>query len=81
MDEYTLHAWEVLGLWSISLKQRYVGDDGKVRWKLLYTGTHVLIDEEDPQIRAELLMHQVYTDLERANRGELDILAERPAHH
>lgn len=81
MDEYILHAWEVLGLWSITMKQRFVADNGEVRWRLVYTGTHVLIDEEDPEIRAELLMHQVYTDLSAANQGNMDILAERPPHH
>lgn len=81
MDEYLLEAYETLGLWSIRLKRRGVGDDGKVRWSLMYIGTHVGIDEEDPEIRAELLLHQVYTDLQAAKRGELDMLAERQPHH
>lgn len=81
MDQYHLYAYEALGNWHISLSRRLVGDNGETRDEDIYRGDHVPIDEEDPLVRAVLLLHQVYTDLNQALMGELDTLAERPAHH
>lgn len=81
MEQYHLYAYEGLGVWQIAMTRRQVGDDSQPREQLLYRGDHVLIDEQDPLIRAELILHQVLHDIEQANRGNLDILEERATSH
>lgn len=81
MDQIHLYAFETLGYWTIWVDVADVGDDGETRRSMLYRGTHVPIDDEDPEVRAVLILHQVESDLNQAIRGELDTLAERPAGH
>lgn len=81
MEQYHLYAYETLGTWNITMGCHTIGDDGEQRRSDIYRGRHVPIDEEDPLIRAVLILHQVESDLNQAIRGELDTLAERPASH
>lgn len=81
MDQYTLEAYEALGHWQINLVHRHYGKPEDWWDELIYRGQHVPIDEEDPLVRAVLLLHQVYQDLNGALMGEVDILADRPPHH
>lgn len=81
MEQYTLYAYEALGVWQITMGRQVFDQMEPNRHDLIYRATHVPIDEEDPLIRAELILHQVLHDLEAASRGELDILAERPPGH
>jgi hypothetical protein len=66
MEAYELRAYEVLGFWTLVLIRVWQRDDGTVERSLVYRGDHVPIDEEDPTLRAALLLHQVYTDLDWA---------------
>lgn len=81
VDQLHLYAYEALGWWHISVTWRTLADDMQDRDALLYRGTHVPIDEEDPEVRAVLLLDQVSRDLSAAIRGELDTLAPRPVEH
>lgn len=81
MEQYTLEAYEALGYWQINVKRRYKSQVLGWDEELIYRGQHVPIDEEDPLVRAVLLLHQVHTDLSQAIRDDTDMLADRPAHH
>lgn len=81
MEQYHLYAYEALGLWHISLTVRTFSDELESTDITLYRGTHVAIDEEDPEVRAVLILSQVGYDLNQAIRGNMDILADRPPHH
>lgn len=81
MDQIHLYAYETLGAWHITVKIMALTDKGE-RWdSVIYRGDHVLIDEQDPEIRTVLILDQVTRDLNMAIRGELDTLAERPMEH
>lgn len=81
MDQYILQAYESLGAWHITVTRRWIGDDGENRSGLIYRGDHVPIDEEDPQVRAVLLLSQVTYDLSDAIRDGTDMLADRAIWH
>lgn len=81
MDQIHLYAYESLGHWNIAVDISSVGHFGEMNRSMVYRGEHVPIDEEDPLVRTVLILHQVESDLNQAIRGELDTLADRPAHH
>lgn len=81
MDQVHLYAYETLGHWQIVVGYRIVPDDGEAITGDLYRGTHVAIDEQDPQVRTVLLLDQVVRDLNQAIMGELDTLGPRPMEH
>lgn len=81
MQQYHLYAYETLGQWHITMDFRDLNDREMPGTQLLYRGDHVPIDDDDPLIRAELILHQVLSDVAMANQGNMDILADRPASH
>lgn len=81
MDQIHLYAYESLGYWHLALSYSIIGDYGEPLTGDLYRGSHVPIDEQDPQIRTVLLLDQVSRDLQAAIRGELDTLGPRPVEH
>lgn len=64
MEAFELRAYEVLGYWTVVLIRVIAPEEGEVQRELLYHGDHVPIDDEDPQIRAVLVLSQVVQDLE-----------------
>lgn len=81
MDQLHLYAYESLGVWSITASYDRAQDNGLRSRNDIYRGDHVAIDEEDPLIRAVLLLHQVTSDLEMAIRDNLDSVARESVGH
>jgi len=66
MEAFELRAYETLGHWTIILVRVWEPVPGQIERSLVYRGDHVPIDDEDTTVRAALLLHQVYTDLDWA---------------
>lgn len=81
MDQFALEAFACLDYWQINVDRRHQLEGGEWVTDKLYRGHHVPIDDEDPLIRAVLLLHQVVSDLEQAIRDDSDMLADRPMSH
>lgn len=63
MEQYQFQAFEALGHWTITVSRRFIGDNGQQWHETLYRGDHVAIDEEDPVVRAVLLLGRACGDL------------------
>lgn len=74
MEAYEMRAYEVLGFWTVVLIRVWQREDGVLERSLIYRGDHVPMDETDPVIRAELLLHQVMQDLEWSHQVESEVL-------
>lgn len=81
MDQLHVYAYESLGYWHIAVSWLALDELGESRETALYRGSHVPIDDDDPEVRAVLLLDQVSRDLGAAIRGELDTLAPRAIEH
>lgn len=81
MDQLHVYAYEALGHWHISASYTILPEQGEPLTGDLYRGSHVGIDEQDPQVRTVLLLDQVTRDLNQAIMGEIDSLGSRRVEH
>lgn len=81
MDQLHLYAYETMGVWSIAVSYDRAKDDGLRIREDIYRGDHVAIDEQDPLLRAVLILSQVESDLSEAIRDNLDSVVRTTVGH
>lgn len=81
MDQLHCYAYESMGVWSITVSMDRMKDNGLRTREDIYRGDHVAIDEEDPLVRAVLLLSQVTSDLDMAIQDNLDSVVRETVGH